>query len=197
MSCDIIVEQKTKSSRYLEHFITRSKCAADLLLLQVFPNCKEITEAWGAFEATHKLPKPFIDWSNPDIHAVVIGDGATPRLGATIAFRSKWKVSSVDPTLNNKNWENKVQRLKCYRCKIEDLPDNYFDDDYLITFAMHSHVPLSLCLPKINARRGLVIVACECCINLSLANIPPNIEYHDEHMWTPKNHIKIWISPIK
>ena len=106
------------SGKYLNSLVNL-RCGPDMLLLRLFPNAKEVTESFGAYEAVAKHLRDF-PRKDPNIRLVVVGDGHTPRTAATFAFRSAWECYSVDPVLNNKKWD--VERLMCFRSRIQDMP---------------------------------------------------------------------------
>lgn len=100
--------------RYIEEFIKLNKSASDLLLLNVFPNAKEITESYAAFNAIRSKLK--FDLSDPNVAAVCVGDGYSPRTAALLAFRTNFQCISVDPGLNKNKidfWTTHIQRLTC------------------------------------------------------------------------------------
>lgn len=86
------------STRFIDTFL-RWECGRYLLGLGLFPNVQEITESMACFEAIREH-LPFVSLSDPDVCAVVVGDGRTPRTAALLALRTKWQVVSVDPALH-------------------------------------------------------------------------------------------------
>lgn len=173
--------QKYKG-RYINRFMGM-KAAPDMLIRGLFPNAKEITESFGAFEATKYLP---VDWKD-DIAVVCVGDGHTPRTGAVFAFCTKWECVSVDPMLKvNKAWN--VDRLTTKRFKIQDTFLEF--DKPCIICMVHAHVMVSETLPYIKAPiRHLITM--ECCVNLEHKAIPV-ADYEDDNIWSPKNRIKVY-----
>merc|ERR1719242_515792 len=118
--------------RYIDEFLSL-KCAEDLIAHKIYPNGKEITESFSVLHALRTYLNASSkdlssDWDyhfeNSKVTAVVIGDGATPRIASLLCFITKWNaVYSVDPMLkikNNKSW-NRIRHLQCKRSKIEDL----------------------------------------------------------------------------
>lgn len=181
------VKQAKKMNRlYMEHFIT-SRCAPDMLALDLFPNCKEITESWGTFEATKYLGDGY-EWNNPDVVAVVVGDGAKPRTAATVAFRTAWEAVSVDPKLAPRRYD--VKRLKLIREKVEDV-ELRFPGKNVVIMAPHSHARLPDSVRAIKEAEQLAVIAIQCCVPLKLG-VLPDISYRDKYMWTPENLVKVW-----
>ena len=76
--------------RYLNDFIKLNKSAADMLNLGLFPNAKEITESYSAFNAVKTKLKQY-ELGDPGVTVVSVGDGRTPRTAALFAFRTKWQ----------------------------------------------------------------------------------------------------------
>ena len=110
---------KYPSLRYINEFI-KLKCAADLLELGIFPNAKEITESFAAWNAVrrHLWKRGFSPDKN--LNCYVIGDGTTPRTAALVAFISNFYVFSIDPNSRWKERYRSIKRLTICRCKIED-----------------------------------------------------------------------------
>ncbi len=181
----------SKSNYYLETFL-KLRCSPDFLLWKLFPNIKEVTESFGMFEAVaQNFPK--LEFRDPNVTIVVVGDGGTPRTAVTFACRTKWSTISVDPELSNKHWGDKVKRLKCYKDKIENISIEIPEDHFCIVIFPHSHVKIDDSLPSIKAGPlGLGVVACPCCVPLYIKGQPHHIEYDDHRMHTPKNLVKIW-----
>lgn len=169
---------------YINRFFSL-KCSADLLANQLFPNAKEITESFAAFEATKYLDDEF-DWKNPDVNVVCVGDGVKPRTAATFALRTKWNCHSVDPILRNRSYN--IKRLNLYPSKIEDITLQ-FDTPTLIC-CVHSHAKLSHCIQSIKAPK-VNIINLPCCFQSDLPFLPC-IEYKDDQIWSEKNLMQIW-----
>jgi len=174
--------------KYLGEFITL-KAAPDMIALGLFPNGKEISESFGAFEAVRYRLQEFA-LTDPNVTVVCVGDGATPRTGATFAFRSAWKAISVDPVLRGgtRRWAA-IDRLTVMAERIQDVR---ISARRVVIVAVHSHVRLPECLPSIDAGE-LAIVAVPCCVPLELDRAP-DLEYEDRAMLTPCRTVKIWRS---
>ena len=65
-----------------------------------------------------------------------------------------------------------------------------FEGRIVVIVAVHSHVPLDVCLKRVHADT-IHVVAIPCCIQLDLHR-SPDYEYRDEGIWSPKNRVKIW-----
>ena len=191
----------------------RLNCFRDLLAWGVFPDAKELTESFGAFHAVRKnlvggrdekffggfhavrkSDEKSLDWKleYKDDHVCVIcvGDGSTPRTGATFAVRSNWHVFSVDPNLKLlEKWEP-IKRLHLRKGKIEDCLFDYYNR--FIVVAVHSHADLRAsltCIKRDSAR--IAVVAIPCCIQQEL-KIPPDMTYDDSAILSPQNRVHIW-----
>ncbi len=169
---------KQRSTRYLDDFV-KLKCAPDLLALGVFPNSKEITESFAAFEAAKRFG---LNWGDPALRVCVIGDGSTPRTGATFAFRTRWGVVSIDPKARSKAWN--VARLGVIQARFETIEDLRKFDLYVL---VHSHSSLAD-IPK-----GQNVISIPCCVKHDeYDGRPPDIEYDDWAIWSPERTVKIW-----
>ena len=173
--------------RHVSEFVTLY-CAPDMLGMRLFPNAKEISESFAAFDAArYKLPT--FDISDPSIALIAVGDGATPRTAATFAFRSKWACYSVDPLLRGgtKRW-SAINRLTVCAQKIQSFK---IKCDRAVLVAVHSHAKLSDCLPSIHARE-LAVIAMPCCVRLEIPGVDPVITYESRGVISPMRTIKIW-----
>lgn len=174
----VAITFKQRSARYLDTFI-KLKCAPDLLASGIFPNSKEITESFSAFEAAKRFG---FDWGNPAIRVCVIGDGSTPRTGATFAFRTRWQVVSIDPKARSKQWN--VARLTVIASRFEALERSNDFDLYVL---VHSHSNLADIPP------GQNVISIPCCVKHDTYDgRPPDIEYDDWAVWSPERTVKIW-----
>lgn len=176
---------KKFNSLYIDRFFSL-KCAADLLICKVFPDAKEVTESFAAYEAVIKyLP---IDLSDKSVNLVCVGDGSSPRTAATFAFRSAWKCFSIDQNLKNKNSFNSIKRLQLSSSKIEDV--KFIFNTTTIICLVHDHSPINKCLENIIAPvRHLVSIPC--CVAVKGLR-KPDFEYDDLNIWSPKNKVMVW-----
>lgn len=174
--------------RYIDEFIKNDKSARDMLGLYIFPNAKEITESYAAFNAARTRLK-FLLLGDENVNLVAVGDGKTPRTAALFAFRTKWNCISIDPELDHDKirfWESQVQRLTCIPKRVEEV-DLYFDKCLIV--AVHSHAKISAILDHIKAKKRSLI-AIPCCISYE-HDVRPR-EYRDAGIWSPKNLVKVW-----
>mgnify|MGYP001616408874 CR=1 FL=1 len=176
---------KVPTKRYGDELLNLD-CAPELIGLGLFPNFKEVTESFSCFNAVRRyVPVPLDDHN---VTAFIVGDGGTPRTGATFAFRTKWDVVSIDPILNHKPQWSEIQRLVLYRNKINELT---FDVDTAVIIMPHSHAPILDVLNNISARIRHLI-AMPCCQEQVLEK-KPDIEYADWGVWSPERYVRIWL----
>lgn len=182
-----VVDTRIRASlRYISELL-QLRCGPDLLALDVFPNAKEITESFGAFNAVRNHLKDW-DLADPGIACLAVADGKSPRTGATFAFRSRWECRSVDPIMD-KSWlaEGRIERLRCEALRIEDY---MVVADRVLVVAVHSHARLRETLRSIVADR-VAVVAIPCCVELTLP-APPDVEYQDYGILSPERTVKVW-----
>lgn len=186
------------SLRYVDRFI-RSNSALDILQLGVFPDAKEITESFAAVNAVERklgLSKALMKRLNPYI--LVVGDGVTPRTGVLMAFHTPYEVISIDPAMRSNHYPS-VQRLDVHRVSLGDF--TYDFDRPVIIVAVHSHVPASELL-DFHAKVGdklMVVIENPCCTPgaFPAAFGPPDYEYTDWGIHSPKREMRIWKIPAK
>lgn len=171
--------------RYLNEFV-QCRCAPDLLALGIYPNAKEISESLSAYSALRSKARVF-DLGDPEVVLIAVADGCTPRTAAMFAFRTAWACISIDPRLRRTDWPT-IQRLTCWDMKVEDCEPVHFKK--LVIVAVHSHAPLDVVCEKFTADER-VVVAIPCCVKQERER-PPDREYVDKGIWSPKNTIKIW-----
>lgn len=174
-------------TRYLGELVTLT-CAPDMLKLRLFPNGKEVSESFGAYNAVRYKLQQF-KLNDPNVSVIVVGDGRTPRTAATFAFRSAWMCHSVDPMLGGGSirWAE-INRLTIHKRRIEDCS---FMADRVILVAVHSHANLSKAVQAVTARE-LAVVAMPCCVPQKLDGIEPDNEYEDGGVISPCRTIKVW-----
>lgn len=175
----VAITFKQRSSRYLDSFV-KLKCSPDLLALGVFPNSKEITESFAAFEASKRFG---LNWGDPSIRVCVIGDGSTPRTGATFAFRTRWEVVSIDPKARSKQWN--IARLTVMQNRFEAIP--FHKNEFDLYVLVHSHSKLE------DIAKGNNVISIPCCVKHDeYDGRPADIEYDDWAIWSPERTVKIW-----
>lgn len=187
--------------RYINEFM-RTHCAPDLLAWGLFPNAKEITESFGAYNAVRKwlvhhkpvvyacyTVPPFTEFNDDHTRLIVVGDGNTPRTAALFAARSKWDCYSVDPRLKDKHYP--IKRLTTCRVPIESFTMK--TDNPVIIVAVHSHAELEVAIENIQSPKRAV-VAIPCCKKQDIKAKRPDIEYFDFGIASPQNKVKVWLN---
>jgi len=181
------------SLRYLNEF-SQTKCAADLLALKLFPNVKEISESFGAYNAVRRHLWKTFQPHNADCHMVAVGDGVSPRTAATFAFRTAWQCHSVDPKLRGGKWYNPIRRNKLQRVTLWTMPVekmvSWKPVEHLVIVAVHSHADLREAVRALPAKH-VGVVAIECCVPQELDRAP-DIQYEDFGILSPKRTVKVW-----
>lgn len=186
---------KKRSYYYLDRYISL-RCSAEMQELNLFPNAKEVTESWAMLEAVVKILKidSTINRNSEETLVIVVGDGHKPRTAALIAFMSKFHCISVDPLMNF-NREKDVNRLQVIKERIEDIFIETEKYKNVIILMPHSHAKLEDVEKGIQKHPKTWIVTMPCCVP---HNFPSNcIEYQDNFILSPKNHIKIWNNYMK
>jgi len=186
----------TVKQRHLGYFNSamRSKCFVDMLAWGLFPNAKEVTESWGAYNAAVKLLGRE-RLSDPTVCVLVVGDGSTPRTGATFAMRSKWNVSSIDPQMKEcMSWENRVERLICY----SDTAESYrglgglsAPDSDVIVVGVHSHASIQASLDAVTDYKSRHLIWMPCCKKDAFPR-EPDMAYDDYGIWSEERAMMIW-----
>lgn len=175
-----------KLMKYLAEFVTLH-CAPDLLALRVFPNGKEISESFGAYDAVRYRLQQFA-LNDPSVTVIAVGDGKTPRTAATFAMRSRWQCYSVDPRLKGgvRRWEA-IDRLTVVPKHIEDVR---IHAERAIVVAVHSHANLLNSVAAVEAKE-IAVVAMPCCVRMELDR-PPDLEYEEKGVISPCRTVRIW-----
>jgi hypothetical protein len=179
--------------QYLNEFM-ECKCAPDMLEMRLFPNCKEITESFAAYDAVRSKLLRHYQFGDPKVIMISVGDGSTPRTAATFAYRSRWQCHSVDPLLGQKSRFLGIDRLKLHPRKIEDCTREDFritDDSLVVITAVHSHAELAATVKVIGKVARMAIVAIPCCVKLSLP-LPTRDVYIDHGIWSPSKTVLLW-----
>jgi hypothetical protein len=190
MSCNHVIHTesciKNISSRYIDEFLGLT-CCPDLITNKIFPNSKEITESFAAYNTVRKyFWRIGFQPSDPSITLFAIGDGKTPRTGATFAYRTAWQCYSIDPLMNYNG--GPIQRLSCISKKIEDVT---FTCDKAVIVAVHSHASLDIAITNIIAKEYAVI-AIPCCKKQEITGQCPIKTYKDYGIFSPERNILVW-----
>jgi hypothetical protein len=176
------------------------KCAPDMLALRLFPNAKEVSESFGAYDAArrHLFGKHGWDPNDPGIAVAAVGDGVSPRTAATFAFRTRWTCHAIDPKMRAARWHRKARRNQMHRVelwpsRVEDLRATWPTQkvDRLVIVAVHSHARLDLAVEVLPARE-VAVIAIPCCVVQELPGREPDVEYQDPGILSPKNTIRVW-----
>lgn len=189
----VTITFKQRSLRYLDEFVYLS-CSADLLQMQLFPNAKEITESFAAYEAARKYLWPRVNPGDPKVKLVVVGDGSSPRTAATFAFRTKWDCHSIDPSLRNKTCWQSIGRLSLYRNKIEELRPGKFgiqSGDTVVLVLVHSHASITASVEAVTPCKNLNVIAIPCCFPQVLPYTLTDM-YDDFGIHSPHRTVKVW-----
>ena len=188
------VNVKGTTAKYANEFLSL-KCSVDMMLLKLFPNFKEITESFSAYNAARKyLWRRGFKPEDNDVHCFIVGDGHTPRTGATFAFRTAWQCISIDPLLNP-NFQNQITRLECWSKPVEDIT-NVPQFKKAVIVAVHSHANLDGAVQKICGTTEfdqLAIISMPCCVPQTIKDWEPEYQYTDYAVWSPMRTVKIWV----
>ena len=183
----VTVTVPTPTLRYLDEFLSL-RCRDDLLRLGLFPNAKEITESLAAYRAVKRALGDVRDLGDPARTAVVVGDGCTPRTAAVLAFRTRWRLYSVDPQLRTDERWGQVERLTVVPLRIEDWSLTL--DGPAVVVAVHSHASLGEAVLRVRAPE-LAVVAIPCCVAQETGSLP-DLEYEDWGVWSEKRTVQVW-----
>lgn len=177
------------SRKYMDELISLT-CSPDLLAAGLFPNSKEVTESFAAYNAVRNMQGVGgVDLGDPSILLVDVCCGSTPRTASTFAFRSKWNCVAIDPKLRQKPWP--VRRLQCHSAKLEDVPVKH--DGLVVVTAVHTHISRAEIAKYIDAPR-ILLVDMECCLQLEDAETTVIRKYEDMGIWSPKREITVsWL----
>lgn len=156
------------------------------LLMPLMPNYKEVTESFAAFAAVRDHLPEFHP-KDRDVTIIAVGDGSTPRTGATFAMRTAWNVVSIDPALNVSRNTRNIKRLVIDPRRIEDTRTVA---KRAIIVAVHSHAYLSDAVRSVTADR-LAVVAIQCCVPQTLRTVP-DVTYDDHNCTSPQRTIRVW-----
>jgi hypothetical protein len=191
-------DNKFVAAKYINRYLSM-KCSADMQALGLFPNLKEIQEAFGIFNIIENYIMEIdkeITTKSESVHVYVIGDGVTPRAGATIAFRTKWQVVSIDPEMHPGFGSGEVLRLRTVRDKGENV-DKYLvtgDPSHVFLIFPHSHIRNTNEVYKHFKDKKVWIINMPCCYQAQDKNLPINwyYSYVDKAISTDKNIIKVY-----
>jgi hypothetical protein len=181
------------SPRYMDELI-RSSCFVDLLQSGWYPDTKEFTESCAAFRASTKLG---LDWSNPDVCVIAVGDGKWPRTAAMFAYRTRWTTIAIDPRCAFNGPVPNVQR--CFGltktlgeelAPWEAVSRQPFSD--YVYACVHSHAAVAELIASMAICPGRAhVISNRCCVDDTLPQRPTH-EYMDWGIWSPERRVRIW-----
>jgi len=156
-------------------------------------------------------------------YVLCIGDGSTPRSAAIFAIMWKgWEALAIDPMLKpyvdddnrekdrftvrraqggqtpkmldfTSSWAQKIDRLKVYRAKIQDVT---IKCDEAVIVLVHAHVTLADVMAAVDCPKIRGVVTLPCCQYLvnhkSLWDRPPDVTYRDDSIGSLQNEVRIW-----
>lgn len=184
------------SSRYMTEFL-QLNCAVGLLESKLFPDAKELTESFAAFNAWRTYLRHDFDSEDPGITLVSVGDGCTPRTAALFAFRTRWHCIAVDPEMGlsrDSKSEYNIARLQHFRAKIEELK---IVAKRVLVVCVHAHVSLATTLSRIFSDDGTAsCIAIPCCNYYAAIDAEGKVvpEYEDMGVISPHRTVRIWKS---
>lgn len=172
--------------------LCRLNCAP--MLIPLFPNFKEVSESFAAFNAV-SMHLPRFQMRDPGVTVVAVGDGSTPRTAATFALRTTWKAISIDPALaGSQRAARHIKRLEIDPRKVEQTRTVA---KRAIIVAVHSHANLEAAVRSVEAEE-LAVVAMPCCVPQVLG-APPDVEYDDYGCLSPRRTVMVWrdVAPLR
>lgn len=162
-------------------------CFPDLLSMKIFPDGKEITESCSPYNFLRNNKESLFSLGDSNVALISVGDGCAPRTAAMFAFRTAWNCYSIDPNMNWKN-NGRVDRLECFKCRVEEMPYYHFDN--LVLLHIHSHAPLLESCNHFTANKRIVL-SMPCCVK-QVREREPDLIYVDESVWSPHNKNLVW-----
>jgi hypothetical protein len=184
-----VVTVRSPSSRYLDELV-RLKSGPDMLARGFFPNAKEVSESFGAYNAARKHLRDIAPLGDPDITVAIVGDGNSPRTAATFAYRTAWRCLSIDPRMRD-HWAGNnhgIARLQCVKARVEECASQA---GKLVVVAVHSHADLTVACSALAGPDLLAVIAIPCCVKQEVGR-EPDIEYQDWGIWSPHRTVRIW-----
>lgn len=191
------IELPKQSLKYVDYLLRQPFCG-ELLGTGFYPSCKEISETVGVFNAARWHLE--LDWRDPKVLAVVVGDGISPRTGLYMHFLSRWGVVSVDPAMESdvSHWNALTKlypRLSILPNKIEECQIDCIGYDAVVLLYVHSHASLLGTLPSLKFLGQHVptvgAISLPCCYEDDLG-IEPNKEFVDWHIISVKRNIRVY-----
>jgi hypothetical protein len=177
------------SSRYMTELLQLS-CAVALVEHKLFPDAKELSESFSAFNAWRTHLAGDFRGDDSSVTVVSVGDGTTPRTAALFAFRTKFQCVALDPQMNPKEYG--IERLQSYKAKIEELR---ISARRVIVVMVHAHVSLATTMRSIATDSGTAAcIALPCCNWYAKINAPNPVvpEYGDMGVLSPHRTVRVW-----
>lgn len=194
---ELVVRMRRQTPRYFDEFLNL-KCAPQLLEHGLFPNGKEVTEAFAVWSAIRKYVPGLQESGYRGMAFLDIGSGVQPRFAALAAMLSAGTAIAIDPRLRT---ESHISIKRVHRFSetaeeyasrpLEDRPDNGLIP---VACLVHGHAPVHEVLACLDGRDGW-IVALPCCVpfNHQATDFGYRLkvisEYTDWGVWSPKRRV--------
>lgn len=180
----------TTCARYVTEML-KLACGAELVRLRVFPDAKELTEAFAASNAIRTHLRRRYEPDDERVCVIAVGDGNTPRSAALCAFLTRWQCVAVDPEMvpwrdwrrrhgiqdaswsscddTHENGETEedvhgwggVRRLQVHRRKMQEM---VVECDRAVIVMIHAHISLKDVLASVKTDTGeCAAVILPCC----------------------------------
>ena len=181
----------SESRKYMNEFL-KTKCSIILLENELFPDAKELSESFGAFNACRKHLGEF-KMDDESISLISVGDGMTPRTAALFALRTSWHCIAIDPKMGlSKKSKQKydIARLQFHRAKIEEVR---IRAKKAIIVMVHAHISLAKTVASVTSDDGTAAcIALPCCNYYASIDAPNRIEYSDIAVLSPHRTVRVW-----
>ncbi|SNW62153.1 Hypothetical protein ORPV_249 [Orpheovirus IHUMI-LCC2] len=134
---------------------------------------------------------------DPNVLCLVVADGVNPKTGHIFAGMTAWKVSSIDPIMNDKWIENpRHSNLTCIKSLVEDVDFSYIKDhSMVIVVAVHSHANTNeLWNRLITYNKPLIYLSVPCCTGFvhKVNDVVPILDINDDTILSDKNNVVVW-----
>lgn len=195
------VRERTEGLVYALSDFLRRKCSVTYINLGLVPSVKELTESLATVEAIRNHLSDVARLDDPDVTAVVIGDGMTPRTGALLSLYTHWEIHTIDPIMKTDEKYNVAGNLAQYPCIVQDvmIRPHSTTAPKVVLILVHCHVTLPtalncLLLPEMPC--SVSIVTCPCCqfvkLHPTLFDEPADVTYVDPSILSNKNRFFIY-----
>lgn len=180
----INVAIKRPSNRYLDEFI-RLRSAPDMLAKNLFPNAKEITESMAAYDAVRKNVQ--LDLADKSVVCLCPCDGHMPRTGAMFAYRTAWRVYSIDPALRTEH-KFDIARLNLFKMTAGQFAaenEHVSQHHPTVIVGVHPHAKFDEMVSMAPNASSLYVVLMPCCVQMP----EEGYCYYDWGIHSPKRKI--------